>query len=139
MYRVYLICRKRDGKSYVGQTCKSIKARIAQHIRCDTSGIGAAIRREGRKRFEVVELETCETEEQADFLERHYINALNALEPAGYNLKPGGNGRTPSKRLRKRIKKGKKRPPIEYLIDEPDRDPDVLQAVQYLEDLFSII
>lgn len=134
---VYLIART-DGKAYVGQTSKTLKQRLAEHIRNDENGIGAAIRREGRKRFEVCVLEECEPC-QADVLERHYINALNALEPQGYNRKPGGDGRTPSRRLRTRIKKGKKREPIFYEIDCPDRDPDVLKEAQYLADSLSII
>lgn len=107
---IYLIART-DGKAYVGKTCKTLKQRLAEHIRNDENGIGAAIRREGRKRFEVCALEECEPC-QADVLERHYINVLNALEPRGYNRKPGGDGHSPSRRLRHRIAKAKKREPV---------------------------
>lgn len=120
MIVIYLISRKRDGKSYVGQTCGTLKARLAQHIRCDESGIGAAIRREGRKAFSAVEIDEAPTAQEANRLERLHINLLHTLEPHGYNCKPGGNGRTPSRRLRKHSTKPTKREPAFHYIDDLD-------------------
>lgn len=134
MIIIYLISRKRDGKSYVGQTAGTLKSRLAQHIRCDENGIGAAIRRAGRKAFIAVELETCDTREEANRLERLHIGLLHTLSPNGYNQKPSGDGRTPSRRLRKRIPKAPRREQSFYAID----DLDFMKARQDYFDAMSI-
>lgn len=139
LYHLYLIARLSDGRGYIGLTKQSVERRVQQHIKNDTVGIGAALRAEGIDKFVWAEIDTADSLIEAKRLERHYINALNALEPRGYNRKPGGDGHTPSRRLRHRIPKAQKREPIFYEIDCPDVDPDVIKAEQYLADSFSII
>lgn len=44
----------------------------------------------GPDNFEAEILAVCDTQEEADKLERHWIEQLNSQEPNGYNVEPGG-------------------------------------------------
>lgn len=119
MWRLYLIARL-DGRGYVGLTKQTVKRRVQQHIKNDRAGIGAAMRTEGTAKFVWCEIDTAKTLSEAKRLERVHIGLLHTMEPNGWNRTRGGNGHTPSKRLRKRISKAPRREQPFYPIDDLD-------------------
>ena len=85
-------------KKYVGITCQQPWTR-----RCKGNGSGykncihfwSAIQKYGWDDFKHEILETCETENEANRLERHYIKLYNTNNPDyGYNIKEGGEHQT---------------------------------------------
>lgn len=92
---IYKITNKISGKSYIGQTIRSINTRWTQH--CSNSkfkktAIGCAIEKYGKENFNIVEVASSFTKEGLDFLEVMFINQETTLVPHGYNLDLGGNG-----------------------------------------------
>src|SRR5271157_2581869 len=90
---VYILKNKINGKCYVGQTTKTFKHRLHNHLKKSKVDkdylIGKAIKKYGIDSFET-EVIHC-LEEDLDKLERNYIEKLNSLAPNGYNLETGGN------------------------------------------------
>ena len=100
MGHIYKITNKVNGKSYVGQTRKSISERIKEHVRNslyskDTASdthLYMAIRKHGEENFSIEEIESC----QDDLLNERetfwiaYFDTYNS----GYNETIGGGGRT---------------------------------------------
>jgi len=84
---VYLTENLINGKQYVGQTKKT-----------DTDYFGSgllmmrAIKKYGRKNFKRETLIECSSQEELDEQEIFWIQALNTLQPNGYNIENGGNG-----------------------------------------------
>lgn len=70
-----------DGRCYVGRTTQDLRARVSQHARRETP-VGRAMRRFGEVR--VCVLETVPRSRLAA-RERHWIRALGATGPRGYN------------------------------------------------------
>ena len=88
MVKIYIIENLLDGKAYVGQTKKTLKARLFRHrytTRPDMP-IWVAIKRDGIKNFQIKELETV-PDELANKSEEKWILAINSLIPNGYNVK----------------------------------------------------
>jgi group I intron endonuclease len=85
---VYLITLC-NGKQYVGQTTKSLSARVNEHLRSRYL-IGKALRK--YKEFTVSIL--FESKDQGQLLqkEREFIAKLGTQYPGGYNLTAGGEG-----------------------------------------------
>lgn len=86
---VYVITNQIDGKSYVGQTTRTLEQRFAEHAKAD-SLLGNAIRRYGAENFSIEILAACETKAELDDKERLYIEKLNCKHPYGYNSTEGG-------------------------------------------------
>ena len=81
-------------KIYVGKTSKTLEERIHWH-KYANSLIGRAIRKYGwEKSFIAVILAECETNKEANELEKFWIAKLNCKAPNGYNLTDGGDGVT---------------------------------------------
>lgn len=77
-----------SGRSYIGKTVNA-KKRWAEHSKSNLP-IGYAIRKYGDKMvYEVVD--TCDSHEEANILERRYISYYDTLKQ-GYNLTEGGDG-----------------------------------------------
>src|ERR1035441_7028894 len=93
---IYLITNTANGKLYVGQTNQpKLAERLAQH--CQAAGRGSmqlicrAIRKHGKAAFTIEQIDSAETREQANELERHHIARLRCMEQnVGYNRSPGG-------------------------------------------------
>lgn len=107
---IYCITNKVEGKHYIGQVKKFVKAinekkgthgRWQQHVydafRNDEfrreGGLYDAIRKYGPEAFTVFKICDCTLEEMDD-KEQYYIRVYNSLSPKGYNMKHGGrNGK----------------------------------------------
>lgn len=80
-----------NGKSYIGISVKSAKARFDNHKRCAKTGKSAAIYNAWRKHGEpnLTVLAILEDRELAS-TERRAIAVYGTLVPGGYNMTPGG-------------------------------------------------
>ncbi len=84
-------------KSYIGQTVYKFADRRNRHIR---NALGRnsniyfhnAIRKYGKENFDWQILEYCDSKEELDEMEFHYIKQYNSFKPEGYNLTLGGEG-----------------------------------------------
>ena len=90
-YTIYLITDDTNNKPYIGQTTQSIKKRWEAH-RYGKGYLGSAIRAHGIQHFKMVEIDYASSQEQANRLERLYIEMYNSMAPNGYNLTDGGTG-----------------------------------------------
>ena len=101
MYQIYVITNKDNGKQYVGQTCKGVAQRWAQHRYAAKNGVDnyfyRAIRSHGEEAFVVEVVEEIETLEQANEAERKWIASLDSIDSHnGYNGTHGGDGSMPT-------------------------------------------
>ena len=91
---IYKITNNLNGKVYVGQTTRSLKARWDQHCRPSSGSLTAiksAITKYGKQNFKIQPLEIAETIQQLEELEIYYIKYFNSMAPKGYNILAGGN------------------------------------------------
>lgn len=114
---IYLITNKITGRSYVGQTKRSIDCRLKSHIQEAKSNkystyLHNSIRKHGEENFFIELIEECGTEEVYE-RETFWIKHLNTKEPFGYNEHEGGKGGclNPSEQLRKKLSDAKKGKP----------------------------
>ena len=79
-----------SGKSYIGQTKRSIETRIKEHFKCFGNCIALenAIKKYGDKMTYEILLET--NDEQLNFYEARMIDVYDTMEPRGYNIRAGG-------------------------------------------------
>jgi group I intron endonuclease len=116
---IYKVTNNISGKVYIGQTFRSLNTRKWQHIsdrhrNRDFSYFHQALNKYGPENFTWEVLEHCDSKEELDEMEFHYIKQYNSLRPSGYNLTLGGDGRvgtvmSEESKLRISInKKGKK-------------------------------
>lgn len=112
---VYQIAHRPSGKKYIGQTTQKLSTRWQQHYtKSHCVKLYSAIKKHGIELFDITILETCETLDQLNEREIHWIKELNTLSPNGYNLIMGGDNRVISDETRERLSnslKGKKRSP----------------------------
>jgi group I intron endonuclease len=95
MWKIYCYTNVINGKKYVGVTKKTLKSRAGkngrEYIRHNQQ-FGQAIIKYGWNNFKSEILDTCEMEQEASKLERHYIEKLNTTDPSyGYNRNKGGS------------------------------------------------
>lgn len=88
---VYLIWNMVNGKKYVGQTVKTVKARFNEHAR-QNGIIGRAIRKYGKKNFRYGVIKSCVSKADMDYWEKYFIATLKSKKPDGYNQTDGGEG-----------------------------------------------
>jgi group I intron endonuclease len=117
---IYKVINTINGKVYVGQTIKSLEGRRRAHI-IEANGkrnnfyFHNAIKRYGLKNFNWETIEFCDSKEEMDEMEFHYIKQYNSKDD-GYNLTYGGGGMVGFKfnveqRLKlSKIRKGRKMP-----------------------------
>lgn len=91
IYKIYKLICLITNMSYIGQTYKSIKQRINEHIGSDFY-IGKAIRKHEIKNFKVEILWKTTSKETANCIEKAAIKFYNTQVPNGYNLTSGGEG-----------------------------------------------
>jgi len=84
---IYLTTNLISGKQYVGQTNTNNKYYLGSG-----SILQNAIKKYGRKNFKRETLIECSSQEELDKQESFWIQALNTLQPNGYNIELGGNG-----------------------------------------------
>ena len=88
---IYKITNRLNEKIYVGQTKQPIEKRFLQHF-YEKTPLGQAMRECGIENFTIEIIDRCETQEQLNEREKFWINALNAKQPNGYNVRNGGGG-----------------------------------------------
>lgn len=104
---IYMFKNKVNGKVYIGQTIRTARERIKQHIQTSSntksknhSHLHRAISKYGLQNFEVSIIERCLTQQELDEREIYWIAYFDSTNPnKGYNKESGG-------------KKGKKVPPL---------------------------
>lgn len=91
---VYLMRNTVNGKLYVGQTTRTIEERFKEHAQAPTY-IGNSMRFHGVDKFTIEVIAECETQEELDACEIHYIAEYDCLAPKGYNCTTGGGNGSP--------------------------------------------
>lgn len=89
IYYIYLTTNLINGKKYIGQH----KGDIDDSYLGSGILISTAIKKYGKQNFKKEILQICSSREEADELEKYYINLYNAvLDENFYNLQEGGTG-----------------------------------------------
>ena len=89
---IYKATNKINDKVYIGQTARSIKHRIKEHLKDKNVYFNDALRKYGRANFDFETMAYCDTKKKLNFLECFYIKFCNSKHPDGYNLTDGGGG-----------------------------------------------
>lgn len=109
---VYRIFNTKNGKSYVGQTVRSLNERWTEHLSCVKTSkrpIYAVMRLYGVESFVVMKVVEASSQEELDAAELCFGDLFEALVPNGYCLKLGkGNGRHCDE-AKEKIREGRKR------------------------------
>jgi group I intron endonuclease len=95
---IYKCKNKINKKCYIGQTVHTLNKRIKSHIiRTNNNSktyFHNALRKYGFENFEWEVIEKCESKEELDEMEFHYIKQYKSYwKENGYNLTYGGDGR----------------------------------------------
>ena len=107
---IYQIIHWESGNSYVGQTTGKVGKRWKHHCgwKSGCRKVQNAIKKYGKDAFEFTVLEECETLDQLNEREVHWIKELNTLSPNGYNLDSGGKNKIPSEETKIKISESKR-------------------------------
>lgn len=94
---IYKATNKVNNKCYIGQTINALSYRRMHHYKDANSGrysvyFHHAIRKYGKDNFIWEVLENCNSKEELDEMEFHYIKQYNSFKPSGYNMTLGGDG-----------------------------------------------
>lgn len=100
---IYLLTNKITGKQYIGQTIRSIKRRISQHLKNKSTYISNSLNKYGVDNFKIEIIDTASNLEDLNFKEQFYINVYKTMYPIGYNLRSGGGAHTISIELKQKI------------------------------------
>lgn len=90
---IYKIENTINGHIYIGQTQRSLGARVNYHSCSNKFPIGVAIKKYGKDKFNTVIIDHANTKQELDDKERYWISFYNCKAPNGYNLTDGGEGR----------------------------------------------
>jgi group I intron endonuclease len=113
---IYKVINKINKKCYIGQTIKLLQKRKNDH-HCQANlksnnYFARTLRKYGKDNFEWEVIEKCNSKNELDEMEFHYIKQYNSFKPNGYNLTLGGDAGTygwiPSKETREKISKANK-------------------------------
>lgn len=88
---IYTFKNKLNDKVYVGQTCRTFKERMGEHLRHKNTVLGKALAKYGIDNFEYKIIDEAKTIEELNEKEIFWIEKLNSITPYGYNLCKGGN------------------------------------------------
>ena len=89
MNYIYKITNTINNKIYIGQTT-NFKNRMKQHINGKRSVISKAIRKYGKDNFLFEIIDSVDNIDDANVLEKFYIEYYNSITPNGYNIAEGG-------------------------------------------------
>ena len=92
MFKIYKILNKCNYKKYIGMTCSSLNKRFLEHCSDKKMYLSKCINREGKENFEISEIDSFQSKEEALYFERYYIMLNDSLFPSGYNLALSGDG-----------------------------------------------
>ena len=104
---IYKITNKLDGKTYIGQTKKTVAQRLKAHI-YQRSKIGKEIIKLGLNSFDISVIDSAQNQEDLDALEVFWISFYNACEN-GYNTLKGGKPTKKEFKLLNFMRQGKRR------------------------------
>jgi group I intron endonuclease len=107
---VYKIVNKINGKSYVGQTVRSLRIRFLQHCKSHShcTALNKAIQKYGAENFASEILFESECKQQITKKEIYFIKELSTMAPLGYNLTEGGESASHTPESRKKLSEAKK-------------------------------
>ena len=88
---IYRITNNINHKVYIGQTCRTLDERTAEHIRHSTTAIDKAIRKYGIDTFTVEQIDTASNIDELNQKEIYWIAKYNCMVPNGYNQCVGGD------------------------------------------------
>jgi len=86
---IYILENSINGKKYVGQTTKTFKTRLQQHLKSKFV-IGNALKKYGLDNFKQY-IYSGIPENLLDYCETEMIKRLDTIAPNGYNLESGGH------------------------------------------------
>lgn len=87
---IYKVTRKSNGKTYIGQTVRSLDERIAEHIRKSNSAVGKALNKYGKESFNIEIIDEANNIDELNKREIEWIQYYGCVSPFGYNLCYGG-------------------------------------------------
>ena len=88
---IYRATNKVNGKVYIGQTTKSLELRVIWHNKTGHY-FHNAIKKYRIENFTWEIIEHCDSREELNEMEFHYIKQYNSFGKNGYNLTYGGDG-----------------------------------------------
>lgn len=90
---IYKVINNTNLKIYIGQTILSLKRRKNIHENSKKDWyFSRALRKYNKDNFKWEVIEECDSKEEMDEMEFHYIKQYNSFKPNGYNLTLGGDG-----------------------------------------------
>ena len=119
---IYTITNKINMKQYVGITRNMLK-RWGEHKLPynNKTSMGKAIQKYGHQNFEMVQIASSTSWENAQLVERALIKQLNTRVPNGYNLTDGGDGTLGFKHTAEECQRRSERCPT--------RNPEVMKLI----------
>ncbi len=94
--KIYKIVNILNSKVYIGKTSRDLETRFKQHINNTSnckSAICAAIQKYGKENFQIILIEDNISDNKINERERYWIQFFNSYND-GYNLTPGGDGKS---------------------------------------------
>ncbi len=93
-YVIYKVTNKINGRIYIGKTNNFEKRKI-EHTKYDIDNhlyFHKALKKYGEENFTWEIIDSADTLEEINALEKHYIETFNTYKPNGYNMTKGGDG-----------------------------------------------
>ena len=96
-YRIYRITNDVNGKVYIGQTIRTIEARLQIHFdsakkpELQLIKFYRAINKYGAEHFKIEQIDSAHNQEELDEKEKYWIQFHNSID-LGYNTAVGGEG-----------------------------------------------
>lgn len=91
---IYKATNSINGKAYIGQTVRTVRERMMEHMRHDESHFDKALKKYGIENFNVVVIDSAKTVEELNEKEKFWIEFFCTLGDRGYNMCEGGGNTT---------------------------------------------
>lgn len=117
MFRIYMVINEDSGKVYIGKTSISLAERWYEHLKKANDSVRKyyfynAIRKHGKDKFHICQIDCTESEQEANELEKKYIQEFQSHNREfGYNGTLGGDGGFPTEETRLKLIEARKRTP----------------------------
>uniref|UniRef100_A0A6M3XES6 GIY-YIG domain-containing protein n=2 Tax=viral metagenome TaxID=1070528 RepID=A0A6M3XES6_9ZZZZ len=101
---IYKIQNRINGKIYIGQTTRSLKERIKEHLAPNNcTVIHATLIKYGIENFDISIIDVTSNINKLNKLEIFYIKKYNCMSPNGYNLTTGGKNYNCSEETKRKL------------------------------------